>query len=129
MAFDAPPIAELKHRCFIQAPSTAMTRDADGHEARQSDSNWPTFTSAWMKIDTSGGREFFGAKSVNPELTHELVMLWQPGITPSMRVYYPDPKRGSGDRYFDIKAVIVPDETTMWLVLHCKELVGQKAVV
>ena len=103
-----------------------MARNLDGGEKRSS-SQWTQFTTAWGRIDSKGGAEFFRAKAVNADLTHEITIRWQPGITPKMRVLFQDPNDGS-DRYFDIQSIPNPNNQIAYiLLLHCRELLGREA--
>lgn len=49
--------------------------------------NWKTFCQVWAELQIGNGREFFGAKKINAELSGLVKTLqYIRGITPSMRV-------------------------------------------
>ena len=64
--------------------------------------HWQDLVTAMASISTQGGREFYQAKQVNAELTHEIKMHWQRGIRPDQRVKFWDAAEGVY-RYFDIR--------------------------
>jgi SPP1 family predicted phage head-tail adaptor len=84
---------------------------------------WSPFATVRGSISSSGGREFYQSRLVNAALTHEVILRWLPGVVPSMRVRYDDPKTGVA-RYFDIKSVANDSETRRFLRLMTTELVG-----
>ncbi len=117
--------SELRNQIVIEGLPFTISRNANGSEARTG-SEWQPLCNAGAKIDTQGGREFFNAKQLNTELTHEITIRWQPGIVTKMRVRFDDPVEGV-TRYFDIRAIVNPNNQTRWiLLLHCRELVGRE---
>lgn len=121
--------SELRNVVVIESLPAKRARNTDGSEKR-SDDQWKPFptesgTPRRAKIDTKGGREFFQARSVNAELTHEITVRWQAGIESKMRVRFDDPLNATR-RYFDIHAVVNPENQARYvLLLHCRELVGR----
>ncbi len=117
---------DLRNEIVIEAIDSVPERNEDGSEGRAGD-QWQPFVQARAKIDTQGGREFFQAKQINAQLTHEITIRWQQGITSKMRVRFEDPVEGT-TRYFDIASPPVnPNNGIRWiLLLHCRELVGRE---
>ena len=123
-----PTIGVLRHRVVLEA--AMVTRSATGAEIKtwNADCDAADLQDAAAvvdvglglaaRIDTSGGREWSAAKAVTAELTHLVTMRWRKSILPSKRLRYDDPKDNS-TRYFDIRAVVNPDEKKIWLQLHC----------
>ena len=97
---------DLCNQVVIQALPAPPARNTDGSQ-RRSGGEWATFAEAWAKVDTRGGKEFFAARAVNAELTHELTIYWQAGIQSKMRVLFADPVEDAA-RYFDIQAIVNP---------------------
>lgn len=110
----------LRNRIVLQQASA--TRAADGSEVK----TWNDLMTVSAMIDTQGGREFYQAKAVNAELTHEITIRYQTGLAPAMRVKFTDPKENT-DRYFDIRSILNPDnQKRRVLLLHVRELVGRQ---
>ena len=99
------------------------TRDEDGGSLKA----WPEdqWILRWGSISTSGGREFWKAQQLNSDLSHEVVIHWEPRLLASWKVGYDDPKTGLV-RIFEIISVANPDETRMFLHLFCTEIYGGK---
>lgn len=113
---------QLKHAIVIEAADpAAVTRDVDGFEQKA----WSGLFPCRAAISTEGGREFFTAKQLGAELSHEVVIRWRPGVVAEMRVMFDDLSNGV-IRYFDIKRVVDMDEGHRWLHLWCTEAVGQE---
>jgi SPP1 family predicted phage head-tail adaptor len=111
--------ADLINRGTIER--AAITRAGDGGEVKA----WQALATTSAAIDTKGGKEFYRARQVNAELTHELT-IWYQDVQPSDRFKYVDPK-SNATRYFDIQAVVNPsNEQRHMLLLHCRELVGRE---
>lgn len=76
----------------------------------------------WAKFEPLSGREYWSAAQVNSEITHRVVISYEPRVlTPetvssSMRV-----KLVGSSRTFEILAVRDPEEAHIDLVLDCKE--------
>jgi SPP1 family predicted phage head-tail adaptor len=84
-------------RYLVTIQSASVTAGADGDPSFDWD-NPSTVASPWMAIEPLGGRELFSAQQVNADVSTRMVMRWQSGITPAMRVVY-------GSRVFDIALV------------------------
>lgn len=99
---------ELKHRIAIQG----ITRTADGQGGYTE--AWSDVVTVWAKIEALSGRELWQAQQVQSAVTHRITIRYRSDITPAMRIKY-------GARYFNVDAVINPDEGKEQLQLLCKE--------
>lgn len=119
--------ADLRNLVAIQSLPALISRNSDGSEKRTTEQWSNLWANVPAKIDTAGGLEFYTAKQVNDQLTHEITIRWHKGVQPTMRVLFNDPVEGA-TRYFDIRAVLNPNNGVRWiLLLHCRELVGREA--
>ena len=103
---------ELRHRVTIQA-IVASTGDNMGG---QTVSRYDDVMTVWAGIDPPKGREYFGAGQTQSETVTRVRIRYRPDITTVNRI-----KFGS-TRYFDINAVINPDERNRELILMCIEV-------
>lgn len=71
----------------------------------------------WAAVEPFKGEEYIQLQNTQAELTAKVTIRYLPGIKPAMRVLY-------GDRVFDIKSVIDPEERHRELQLMCVEKVG-----
>lgn len=99
---------DLNKRVTIERRAT--TQDTFGGQ----DATWSTVAVVWAGIQPMTGRELFAAQSVESEVTTQIVMRYQAGITAKMRVNY------SG-RLFNIHAVLDENERHRELTLLCSE--------
>jgi SPP1 family predicted phage head-tail adaptor len=103
------PAGERDKYIGIQAPT--KTRGSDGSESI----TYSTIGYAWAKITPLTGREYYNAKQVNSEITHEIVMPYRSVFRMDYRISY----KG---RYFNIISGIDFAERGEELVLKCKEV-------
>jgi len=76
---------------------------------------------AWhVGISTTGGREFFRAQQLQPELTHEIKGRFRLDVSAKHRLLYVS---NNIRREFVIQATIDPEERHEQLVCFCTELV------
>jgi SPP1 family predicted phage head-tail adaptor len=101
----------LRHRVIIQEYS-----ESQGNYGGVT-KNWTTFATVWAAIEPARGREFWDSQQVNAEVTGKITIRYLAGVTPKMRVKH-------GDRYFEILAVINPEEKNEELQLMVKESVS-----
>ncbi len=103
---------ELIHRIEIQAIGT--TRGAAGEVV----DTWTTETNGtvWAAIKPGSGREFFNAKQINAEITHEIKLRYYAGLTPAKRILF-------GTRVFNISEIRNTDEHNTEMIVYAKELV------
>lgn len=112
-------LRSLRHKISIETPT--VTRGADGSQSKA----WSEYALCSAAIDTIGGREFFVARQTGADMSHQISIRWQPGITPSMRVNWFDPMENV-TRYLDIEKVVNPDESRRFLQLWCREILGRE---
>lgn len=98
----------IRHRITIQREETT----ADG--AGGFSVAWVDFVKSDAAIKTSGSREVFFARQLQPASTHAVRLRYRPGITTAMRISY----RG---RVFQIRGVIDIGERHEELMLACEE--------
>lgn len=102
---------DLNHLILIEKKS--HIRDAIGGD---SDDEWIEFIPAYAQIKPITGREFMSANAHQNSVTHRLIIRYENGIFPNMRVNHQT-------RYFSILAVRDFFEKTRWLELMCEELI------
>jgi len=67
------------------------TADAHGHVDLTTGSNWQTYATAFCKVITKGGREFWKVQQVNANTDQAWTTQWTKtldGVTPDMRLIY-----------------------------------------
>ena len=101
-------IGRLRHRLTLE--SATRTSD-DGGGAVET---WTTVAQLWVRITPTGGTEIDDADGLGGRITHEITLRHRAGVTPVMRLV-------SGDRRFEIMAVIDIDERRRWLKCLCME--------
>ena len=78
---------------------------------------WVDYAKVWAEVLIGSGREFYGAKKVNTELSGIIKIRYTPGINKfDYRIKY-------GVRNFDILFVFDPLEKRRELELHVKEVI------
>lgn len=106
----------LRHSILIEQKTVTVDASGDRTEA------WTTYADVYANIATNGGREFFAAKQTIADLTHAITIRFIAGIKPDMRVRFVDPKNSETSRYFNIRAVVNPDERNEMQMLQCSEI-------
>ena len=101
-------IGELKHLVSLQKRS--VTRGAAGEVVE----TWATIGTAWAAMKPLKGREYFAAKQVQAETTHEITIRYRSDMGPLDRITYKN-------RVFDIQTAINSMEQDRWLILICAE--------
>lgn len=109
---------ELRHWLVIEAKT--MSVDANGDRTE----TWASFAECWGSIATGNGREFFSAKQTIADLSHVILMRFVVGVKHEMRVKFADPKNSNTARYFNIRAILNPDERNEMLTLQASEVIG-----
>ena len=89
---------ELKHLILIEEYSTST--DDFGGEVK----TWITYKKTRAKISPFSGREFIAAQSIQSEINTRMVVRFDVGIIPKMRVTY----RGV---IYNIEAVLTDDKS------------------
>jgi SPP1 family predicted phage head-tail adaptor len=101
-------IGRLRHRLTLE--SAIRTPDGGGGAAE----TWTTVAQVWGQIRPTGGSEGFDADTVAGRISHEITLRYRADVVPAMRLV-------SGNRNFEIMAVIDIDERRRWLKCLCVE--------
>lgn len=101
-------IGQLNKRVTIQY-KTRVSDDMGGFTT-----TWNDLATVWARIRPTGARELI--QGMQPDIV----------VTHVVRIRHRDHFRGDyrlkfGQRYFDIKSIINPEEKNEWLDLVCKE--------
>ena len=107
---------DLRHSLILETKT--MTVDANGDRTE----TWTTFLECYGSIATGNGREFFAAKQTIVDLSHSLIIRFVAGIKHDMRVKFVDPKNSNVARYFNIRAILNPDERNEMIELQASEV-------
>jgi SPP1 family predicted phage head-tail adaptor len=99
---------QIRHRVTIQERTT--TTDQAGQPLE----TWTEVLAAWAAIEPVGGREYLESRSIQTDVSHQVRMRYQAGVTADMRVLY-------GARTLRIVAVINRDERNREMLLMCEE--------
>ncbi|WP_410496488.1 phage head closure protein [Cellulosilyticum sp. ST5] len=78
--------------------------------------NWGDVITVWAEISPMSGQQFFAAKQINSEITHNVYIRYREGLKPNMRVLF----KG---RVFEILYIMNIKEENRLLQIYCKELV------
>lgn len=97
----------LCHKITIQESTVSNVGGESTH-------SWATYKTAWASIHPARGDESWRSDQRFAEVTHEVRMRYQSGITPKMRILW-------GSRVFDIKYAINVEERDRELRLMCIE--------
>ena len=108
---------QLYHAIVIEQKTMSVDDNGDRTET------WTTFHECYASISTGNGRELFAAKQTFADLSHNVVIRFKAGIKHEMRVKFADPKAET-TRYFNIRAVMNPDERNEMLELQASEVIG-----
>lgn len=105
---------KLRHRVTIQ--QRRHVQDGLGGTGR--DELWDDVGTFWAAVMPLRGREYLDGLRVEAELTHKVMIRYQPGISilQDMRAVF-------GDRVLNIESVANVDERNEWLELRCREVV------
>ena len=98
----------LRHRIVLQVAGEGP--DGIGGVT----TTWTTFKTVWAAIWPLKGAEYIASMQVTSEITHKIRIRYLSGLTPKHRIKW-------GSRYFDIEAVINPDERNIYFEMMCKE--------
>ena len=101
-------IGKMNQRVILQ--SKVVTVDTYGGEVV----SWKSEKTVWASIKPVSGREYFMARQMQDETTHQVRIRYFEGVIPTWRVKY-------GDRILNIQSVINPDEGNNEMVLMCVE--------
>jgi len=76
--------------------------------------NWVTYAERRAGIRPLSGREYMQAQSLGAEVTHEVAIRYDQGVTSGMRVLH-------NGRILEIESVMNIDEKNIDMILMCKE--------
>ena len=99
---------ELRHKITLQTPTETV--DTMGTMT----TTWSTFKTVRAAIWPIRGAEYLAARQTTSELTHKVRIRYLADLTPKHRVKW-------GTRYFDIEAIINPDECNIYYEMMCRE--------
>ena len=99
---------QLRHQIELQSPTDV--EDGEGGVTQ----TWATFARRMAAIEPLRGRELIEARQVAANVTHQVRLRYEPGVTPRCRVLF-------GDRILNIDSVIDLEERHIELSLLCKE--------
>lgn len=102
---------QLRHRVRLQRQEIAD--DLAGGD----DVSFVDVATMWANVSTTGGREFYGAKKLNGELTHQVEIRHRAEVRAGMRFVY-------GAAVLRIESAIDPEERRLRLLCMCTELVS-----
>lgn len=97
---------------IIQIQRQTLERDTYGQQIEL----WVRVATVYANIKPLVGKEYLTAQQISTELTHDVTIRYRRDIQPKMRIKY-------NNRYFEIHAVIDPEEKREWLFLKCREVV------
>lgn len=101
---------DLVHRVRLQ-------REALSQDSTFGDSTgFLDVATLWANVTTTGGREFYEAKRLTPELTHQVEIRYRTDVGPGMRFLY-------GAAVLRILAAPDPDGRRIRRLCMCQELV------
>ncbi len=98
----------LRHKIALETPTE--TSDGLGGVSTA----WSTFKSVYASIWPIKGAEYISAMQTTSEVTHKIRIRYLASVTSKMRIKF-------GTRYFEIEAIINPDERNIYLEMMCKE--------
>jgi len=75
---------------------------------------WSTFKTVPASIWPLKGAEYITAMQVTSEISHKIRIRYLADLTPKHRIKW-------GSRYFDIEAIINPDERNIYFEMMCRE--------
>ena len=100
----------LRHRVTVEKNGNATDSDFAG-----TSDTWTTHVTSWASIRPLSGKELVNARQIRDNVTHEVRMRYQSGVTSAMRVT-------EGSRSIYIQSVRQEDnETDRELILLCSE--------
>jgi len=104
---------DLRHKITIQK----LTEASDGMGGMTT--TYSTFKKVRASIWPIKGAEYLAARQTTSELTHKIRIRYLADLTPKHRIKW-------GTRYFDIEAIINPDERNIYYEMMCRETIPVK---
>jgi len=99
---------ELRNIVTIQTPVEVQTTTGEPSIT------WVTYYSMNARIEPLTGREFWQAKQINSTVSGKIDIRYIKGVTAKMRIKF-------GSRYYNIEAIVDPDERHRELILFVSE--------
>ncbi len=106
-------IGRLNKRITFQQPFQDKQKK---NEYGEPVDEWEDIKTVWAEIAPVSGNQFFAAKQINSEITHNVYIRYREGLKPNMRVLF----KG---RVFEILYIMNIKEENRLLQIYCKELV------
>lgn len=103
-------IGRLKHRITFQS------LPHEKNEYGEVEDQWEDTKTVWAEIKPVSGNQFFAAKQINSEISHNIYIRYRPDLKPSMRIKYKE-------RVFEILYLMNVKEENQLLQIYCKELI------
>lgn len=104
-------IGRLKHRITFQELSQSQNEYGELVE------EWLDIKTVWAEIKPVSGNQFFAAKQINSEISHNVYIRYRTDLKPSMRIKFKE-------RVFDILYLMNMNEDNRIMQIYCKELIG-----
>lgn len=102
-------IGRLRHRITFQ--KLLESKNEYGEVTNQ----WEDYKTVWAEIKPVSGKQFFEAKQINSEISHNVYIRYRLDLSPNMRILY----KG---RVFDILYIMNVNEDNSLMQIYCKEL-------
>lgn len=110
----------LRNKIDIEQLSAASPQQLNTGEP---DESWSVYLNdIWASVEPLSGRELFAAQEFHSEVTVRIRIRYRSGVNNRMRVVF-------GTKYYDIKAVIDPEERHREFHLLCSEGVVDSGVL
>lgn len=77
---------------------------------------WLDIITVWAEIKPVSGNQFFAAKQINSEISHNVYIRYRTDLKPSMRIKFKN-------RIFEILYVMNVNENNRMMQIYCKELI------
>ena len=103
-------IGRLKHRITFQELSKSQNEYGELVE------KWIDIKTVWAEIKPVSGNQFFAAKQINSEISHNVYIRYRTDLKPSMRIKFKE-------RVFEILYLMNVNEDNRLMQIYCKELI------
>lgn len=103
-------IGRLKHKITFQQ----LGKDKNGYG--EIIEKWVDIKTVWAEIKPVSGNQFFAAKQINSEISHNVYIRYRADLKPSMRIKYKE-------RVFEILYLMNVNEENWLMQIYCKELI------
>lgn len=104
-------IGKLKHKITFQQVSNLK------NEYGEQEKEWLDVKTVWAEIKPISGKQFFTAKQINSEISHNIYIRYRAGLSPDMRIKFKE-------RTFEILYIMNVNEANTLMQIYCKELVN-----